>query len=161
MAAKLNSMRLLEAHDVPYEVLEYDASTRDAEAVAELLGLPDFMVFKTLIAQPVSAGKPVVAVIPSNAQLHLKKLAKLTGEKKMKMASHADAEKLTGLQVGGISPLMLLDKNWTIYLDQSATALQHICISAGQRGLQLRVPVTPLLTVLGAKLAEISTEDAA
>lgn len=158
MANKLNSMRLLEANDVAYEVLEYDTSTRDAEEVAELLGIPDFMVFKTLIAQPVGSGKPVVAVIPSSKQLHLKKLAKVVGEKKMKMAAHAEAEKLTGLQVGGISPLMLLDKNWTIYLDQSATELQHICISAGQRGLQLRIPVMPLMTVINAKLAEISME---
>lgn len=158
MANKLNSMRVLEANKIPYEVLEYDASTRDAEEVAELLGIPEFMVFKTLIVQPVGSGKPVVAVIPSNKQLNLKKLAKAVGAKKMKMATHADAEQLTGLQVGGISPLMLLDKNWTIYLDQSTTELQNICISAGQRGLQLRIPVMPLMNVIRAKLAEISME---
>ncbi len=158
MTTKLNSMRLLEANDIPYDVLEYDASVKDAESVAEMVGVPEFMVFKTLVAHPADSKTPVLVIIPADTQLDLKALAKVAGEKKMKMASQSDAEKWTGLQVGGISPLMLMDKNWTIYLDSSASELQNIVISAGQRGLQLRLPVNGLLNMLRPRLVEISRD---
>lgn len=159
MATKLNSMRLLEANDIPYEVLEYDASVKDAEAVAEMVGVPEFMVFKTLIAHPAGSKDPVIVMVPADRQLNLKALARSASEKKMKMASHSDAEKWTGLQVGGISPLMLMDKNWSVYLDSSASELQNIVISAGQRGLQLRLSVTNLISMIQPTLAAVSTEN--
>lgn len=158
MTTKLNSMRVLEKHNIPYEVLPYDSSTRDAEEVAELLGLPPFMVYKTLVVMPETAKKPVLAILPCDKKLDLKRMALACGEKKVKMATHAEAERLTGLQVGGISALMLLDKQWKVYLDQSASQLQNIVMSAGQRGTQLRLPVMPIMNLLRASIAEISTE---
>lgn len=162
MAKKLNSMRVLEQHKIPYEVLEYPDDIKDAEEVAEVLGVPYFTVFKTLVIQAVDRPDikhPYLAIVPSEKQLDLKKMASAVGVKKVRMASHKDAEQLTGLQVGGISALALLNKQWTVYLDQSATQLQHIIISAGQRGTQLRVPVTPLMTVIRARIADITTEE--
>lgn len=153
---KLNSMRLLEQRDIPYEVLTYDDSIKDAESVAELIGVPEFMVYKTLIAQSVATAEPTIVMIASDRQLNLKKLASAANEKKMRMASQTDAEQITGLQVGGISALMLMDKNWTVYIDSAATELQNIVISAGQRGLQIRLPVTALMTITGARLADLS-----
>jgi Cys-tRNA(Pro)/Cys-tRNA(Cys) deacylase len=158
--SKLNSMRLLEAKNIPYEVLTYEPITRDAEEVAELIGLPPFMVFKTLVVQSVETGKPLLALLPSDRQLDLKRMAASAGEKKVKLASHADAEALTGLKVGGISPLMLTDKNWKVYVDKSAVELQNIVISAGQRGTQLRVPTMPVLTLLRARIVDITEPDA-
>ena len=155
---KLNSMRLLEQHNIPYEVLTYEPITRDASEVSELIGLPEFMVYKTLVVQSMATDKPMLALIAADRQLDLKAMAAAAGEKKVRMASHADAEKLTGLQVGGISPLMLTNKNWPVYLDQPASGLEHIVLSAGERGTQVRVGVTPLMQVLGARLAEISRE---
>lgn len=153
---KLNSMRLLEANNIPYEVLEYDSSIRDAELVAEALGIPEFMVYKTLMVYSVATDLPMIVIIASENQLDLKKIATAAGEKKVKMMKHADAEKATKLQVGGISALMLMDKSWQVYIDAPATKLQHIVISAGQRGLQLRIPVTPLLSLLRARIADVS-----
>ena len=158
--SKLNSMRLLEAKNIPYEVLTYEPITRDAEEVAELIGLPPFMVFKTLVVQSVETGKPLLALLPSDRQLDLKRMAASAGEKKVKLASHTDAEALTGLKVGGISPLMLTDKNWKVYVDKSAVELQNIVISAGQRGTQLRVPTMPVLTLLRARIVDIVQPDA-
>lgn len=152
---KLNSMRVLERFNVPYEVLSYPATTRDAEEVAELLGLPAFMVYKTLVVLPEAAPKPVLVLLPADQQLDIKRLAQGIGAKKAKMATHAEAERLTGLQVGGISPLMLLDKGWKVYLDSTATQQQNVVISAGQRGLQLRVPVVPLLNILRASVLDL------
>lgn len=156
---KLNSMRLLEANNIPYEAIEYDSSLKDAVEVAEAVGAPPFMVYKTLVVQSVATNKPMLVMIASENQLHLKKMAAAAGEKKVKMAKQNDAEKMTGLQVGGISALMLTDKNWPVYIDQAATELQHIVISAGQRGIQLRIPLMPLLNLLATKIADVSTEN--
>lgn len=159
MAIKLNSMRVLEQHNIPYEVLEYPDTIRDAEEVAEALGVPYFMVFKTLVIQALdNPKKPYLVMVPSEHQLDLKAMAKVAGVKKVQMASFKDAESMTGLKVGGISALALMQKNWQVYLDKSATELQHIVISAGQRGFQVRVPITPLMGLLRARIVDVSKE---
>lgn len=159
MAVKLNSMRILEQHKIPYEVLEYDNGFHSAEEVAEMLELPYFSVYKTLVVEAVndpSNTKPFLVLLPSQDRLSLKKLAKAAGVKKVKMASHQDAEAITGLQVGGISPLALKDKNWKVFVDRQIAELQHVVISAGQRGYQLRIPVTPLISLLRMRLVDVS-----
>ena len=158
MAAKLNSMRLLEQHKIPYEVVGYPDTLRDAEEIAEVLGAPPFLVYKTLVVEPEGSSKPVLVMIAANRQLDLKRLAAAAGAKKVRMAAHKDAEAMTGLKVGGISALALTHKNWTVFLDQPATQHQHILISAGQRGLDLRVPTLALINVLRARLADIGSD---
>ncbi len=160
MAQKINSMRVLEQHNIPYEALPYDASIKDAEEVAEAIGVPPFMVYKTLIVMPSGEKKPIVIMIASDRELDLKAVAAATGFKKVQMARHSEAEQITGLQVGGISALALMSKNWPVYLDRAASELQHICISAGQRGLQLRVPVMPLLNLLRVRIIDASRDKA-
>lgn len=159
MAVKLNSMRLLEKHNIPYEVTEFPDTERDAEVIAEILGVPAYLVYKTLVVEPVGGGKPFLALVAAHRQLDLKKMAVVSGFKKVSMAAHAEAEKLTGLKVGGISALALTHKNWTVYLDQSAASLEHFLVSAGQRGMDLRVPAMALIRVLNAKLADISADE--
>jgi len=161
MAKKLNSMRILEQHDIPYEAIEYSADIKDAEEVAEAIGVPYHMVFKTLVVESAksNSAKPFLAIIPSEKRLDLKKMASAAGEKKVQMAAHKDAEKQTGLQVGGISALALTHKNWQVYLDSSASDLEHIVMSAGQRGTQLRVPTGAFLSLVGARLADISSDE--
>jgi Cys-tRNA(Pro)/Cys-tRNA(Cys) deacylase len=158
MAAKLNSMRLLEKHGIDYEVHEFPDTERDAEVIAQIMGIPAHLVYKTLVVEPVGGGKPFLALLAANRHLDLKKMAAAAGFKKVSMAAHADAEKLTGLKVGGISALALTHKNWAVYLDQPATELSHILVSAGQRGMDLRLPTADFIRVVGAKVASISTE---
>lgn len=155
---KLNSMRILEKAEIPYEVFEYDDSERNAEVVAELIGVLPEMVYKTLVVHPVGSNKPFLVMLACNRQLDLKRMAAAAGEKKVQMAAHADAEKWTGLKVGGISALMLMDKHWQVYLDSPAAELQNIFISAGQKGMQLRLPVLPLMKLLRAKLVDVSRD---
>jgi Cys-tRNA(Pro)/Cys-tRNA(Cys) deacylase len=152
---KLNSMRLLEQHGIPYELVTYDNSIHDALELAEAVGVPGFMVYKTLVVDT-GEKKPLLALVAADSSLDLKKLAKASGYKKLAMARHTDAENWTKLQTGGISPLMLMDKGWRIYLDQPATQLQQIMVSAGQRGMNLRVPTVDLMRVLMPIVAEIS-----
>jgi Cys-tRNA(Pro)/Cys-tRNA(Cys) deacylase len=159
MKTKLNSMRLLEQHNVPYEVVEFDDSMRDAEEIAETLGIPPHMVYKTLVAEPEGGGKPFLVMIAASRRLHLKRLALAASVKKVRMSSHKDAEALTGLKVGGISALALTAKNWPVFLDQPAMELQHILVSGGQRGVDLRVPVADLVRILRARIADVSEEE--
>lgn len=157
---KLNSMRLLEQHKIHYEALTYDDSDfHPAEDVADMLGVPYHIVFKTLVIQSVKGGKPFLAIIPADKSLDLKKTAAIAGEKKVQLASHKDAESLTGLQVGGISALALTHKNWVVYLDKSATDLEHILMSAGQRGTQLRVPTNAFVQLVRARVADLCQDD--
>lgn len=155
--AKLNSMRLLEANNIPYEVTEFPDTERDAGVIADILGVPAFLVYKTLIVQPVeNPKKPLIALIAADRTLDLKALAAASGHKKVSMAAHKDAEQLTGLKVGGISALALTHKNWPVYLDQPATELEHILVSAGQRGMDLRVRTTDFIRVVHARVASIT-----
>src|SRR5258708_2122508 len=156
MTNKLNSMRFLETNGVPYEVLTYDAAIHDAAAAAEAMGMPAEQVFKTLVVERAS-GKPLLVMVAATQHLDLKKFAAAVGEKKIGMAAHADAEKWTGLKVGGIGALALTHKHWDVYLDQSATSQERICVNAGQRGINLRVPVTELIRVLNATVVDAGT----
>jgi Cys-tRNA(Pro)/Cys-tRNA(Cys) deacylase len=153
MTQKTIAMRVLDGKRVPYRVLEYPASERDAERIAAILRLQPGEVFKTLVVSR-PFGKPILAMIPSNGQLDLKKLAKAVGQKKLAMASHKDAESLTGLQVGGISPLALINRGFDVFLDRSGADLDQIVISAGQKGLQVQLPVADLIRLTRARIVD-------
>jgi Cys-tRNA(Pro)/Cys-tRNA(Cys) deacylase len=150
MIEKTVAMKVLEGRGVEYEARTYPDGERDAVQVAAYLGVPAGQVFKTLVVTR-DRGKPMLVMIPADRQLNLKRLAKAVGEKKVKMAAHEEAEKLTGLAVGGISPLALLHKPFVIFLDQSARELGRIFISAGKKGVNLGVPVTELAEITHAK----------
>lgn len=160
MKTKLNSMRLLEQHGVLYEVVEFPDELRDAEQIAETLGIPPDQVYKTLVVEPEGGGKPFLVMLAAHRQLDLKRVATAAGVKKARMAAHKDAEALTGLRVGGIGALALTHKNWVVFLDQPAMQHQHILVSGGQRGVDLRLSVQDLMRLTRARLAEISRERA-
>lgn len=157
---RTNAMRLLESRRVPYTAHHYSAEIHSAEGVAETLGFPAAQVFKTLVALP-QRGKPLLAIVPGDRELDLKALAKAAGDKKVHMASQKEAEALTGLKVGGISALALLDKGFRVYLDASAQAYEQILVSAGERGINLQVPVADLVRLTRARMAPIATSASA
>jgi Cys-tRNA(Pro)/Cys-tRNA(Cys) deacylase len=156
MAIKTNVTRLLDSRKIQYETNEYDGSTfHSAEEVATLIGVPVEHVYKTIVVLREEKGKkPLLVMVPGNREIDLKKLAASVGEKKLKIAKHAEAEALTGLQVGGISALALLNKPFEACLDRSAQALPHIHISGGQRGLDVRLAVKDLIALTKAKFVE-------
>ena len=135
-----------------HELITFPDDMRDAEEIADLLQIPPGQVFKTLVViKPDNRGKPYLVMMPANQQLDLKQFAKAVNEKKLVMASHEQAEALTGLQVGGISALALKNRGFQIYLDQSAQSYPEIYVSGGQRGLDVRLAVTDLLRITGAR----------
>jgi Cys-tRNA(Pro)/Cys-tRNA(Cys) deacylase len=157
MTEKTLAMRLLEGKKVAYRVHEYPASERDAAVVAAEIGVPPAQVFKTLVVTR-PPKKPILIMIPADQQLDLKKLARAVGEKKVKMAAHNEAESLTGLQVGGISALALVNKGFAVFLDKSAESCTRIYVSAGQRGLDIQLAVKDLVKVTGARLLDVSVD---
>ena len=155
---KNNVTRLLESKKVAFQVrlYDYDAGVHSAVDVAQAVGLPAAQVFKTLVALADQPGKkPMLVVIPGPATLDLKALAKAVGVKKAKMASHEQAEALTDLQTGGISPLALINKGFDIYLEQSATQFETIAVSAGQRGAQVQLAPKDLIKLTRARLISL------
>jgi Cys-tRNA(Pro)/Cys-tRNA(Cys) deacylase len=150
---KLNSMRVLEAQNVPYEVFTFSPHHHSAAEVAELAGVPPAQVYKTLVVQR-DQGKSLLVLVAGDRELNLKRLAAAIGEKKLRMASQREAERLTGLQVGGISALALLNRGFDILMDQAATEQSEIYVSAGERGVNLRLAVDDLQRVTGARLVE-------
>ena len=160
MSEKTLAMKVLEGQKVPYEVVPYPSIMRDAEEIAAVLRVAPEQVFKTLVVLPPGTSgklaKPLLTIVPANRQLSLKKLAQVVGVKKVKMASHQEAETITGLQVGGISALALLNKGFAIFLDESASAFTEIYVSAGQKGLDVRLKVKDLIKVTGARVAAVT-----
>lgn len=154
---KTLAMRLLEGKDVPYEAVSYPQDERDAEVVARHLGVAPSQVFKTLVVLR-ERGKPFLTMVPADRQLDLKRMAKAVGEKKLKMATHEEAERLTRLQVGGISPLALINRGFDMVLDASAQQYEEIYISAGEKGVNIRVPVSGLVDVTGATYLDVAGE---
>ncbi len=156
--AKTLAMRLLDGKGIPYDVMSYEVVDHlSASEVAAAIGLPPEQTFKTLVVLPERAGaRPLLALIPGSSQLDLKKLAAAAGEKKVQMAAHKEAERLTGLEKGGISPLALMDKGWAVYVDETAILFERIEISAGKVGMGVLVPVEPLLALLSPTLVDIA-----
>ncbi|NIN09366.1 MAG: aminoacyl-tRNA deacylase, partial [Planctomycetales bacterium] len=131
----------------------FSPDVHSATGVADAVGLPYDQVYKTLVVLR-TEGKPALIMIAGHRELDLKRVAKAVGEKKVRMASHKEAEGLTGLQVGGISALALLNRPFDVFIDRPATELSHILVSAGKRGINLRVPVTDLIRVTHARVIE-------
>jgi len=152
-APRTNVLRLLEARQVPYQAFSYSDEIHSAEGVAEAIGVPAEQVFKTLVVLR-ERGRPLLVLLPGGRQLDLRLLARGLGEKKLRMATQREAEALTGLQVGGISALALLHKGFEVCIDASAQRFQEVYVSAGQRGLNVRLPVADLVRLTNARLVE-------
>ena len=152
MAKKPLGVRVLEQRGIPHSVVQFPDHIRSARGVAEAAGLSLHEVFKTLVLQTDRpADPPLIALAPAETTVDLKLLAAQLNVKKLRMASHRDAESLTGLKVGGISALALLQQGWTVVIDESALALPEILISAGARGFDVRIAVPDLVALTGAR----------
>ncbi len=155
-AVKTLAIRLLESRKITHAVYTYDADRfLGAVEVAAAIGLPANQVFKTLVTLP-DRGKPILAVVPADSELDRKALATAAGVKKVHMAPQAEAERMTGLQKGGISALALLNKGFVVYLDRSALAHERIVMSAGERGIQVALAPGDFIRLTNARLAAIA-----
>jgi len=153
---KTNAARHLDDLKIHYKVVEYeiDESDLSAETVARKVGLPPEQVFKTLVARGDKTGV-LMTCISGNAELDLKAIATISGNKKVEMVHVKEIQQLTGYLRGGVSPIGT-KKPYPIFLDQSAMRFPFISISAGVRGSQIFISPEDLVKVLNVTVCEIA-----
>ena len=131
-----------------------EAESTYGEAIAAVLGVEPGRVFKTLVT--VVDGRPTVAIVPVSGHLSLKALARARGAKKAEMAEPAQAERLTGYVVGGISPFGQ-KRRLEVVADSSLLGHATVLVSGGRRGLQVELAPAALVALLGAQVADIAS----
>jgi Cys-tRNA(Pro)/Cys-tRNA(Cys) deacylase len=155
MSKKTRATEMLERQGVAFSVHTYgydpDADSIGMQA-AQALGEPPQRVLKTLMA--LVDGKPVCAVVPSDREVSMKKLAAAFGGKSAQMMKPTDAERSSGYNVGGISPFGQKRAVPTVIEEQAVTQA-FVYINGGQRGLQVRLDPKLALKALGAKAADV------
>jgi Cys-tRNA(Pro)/Cys-tRNA(Cys) deacylase len=157
-----NITRLLNSRKISYVAFETPAEKLGALETAKFLDVPPETVFKTIVVtrdKPTSSPrgrKPILAVIPGPNSVDLKLLAAVLGEKKVHLPTEREAEGLTGLQAGGISPLALINKGFQVVIDSAAQSYDGIHVSGGQRGVNIKLPVADLIKLTSARVASIS-----
>ncbi len=156
MKTKTNAMRRLDAAKIPYEVLEYTVDENDLSGthIADQIGLPYAMVFKTLVAKGDKTGVTVFC-IPVDREIDLKAATRVTGNKRIEMVHVKELLGLTGYIRGGCSPIGM-KKAYPTYLDASATSQDRITVSAGVRGAQLLVETARLAAFVGAECVPLT-----
>ena len=150
---KTQAVRLLESKGIKHRVTVYDdaGEFHSGEEAAALVGAPAETVYKTLVVlrEPAS-GRPMLVLVPVARQANLKTLAAARGEKRLRMATQKEAEKLTGMQVGGISALAVPAGRFDVLIDEAARSLEMIHVSAGARGMDVELAVDDLVRLTDA-----------
>jgi Cys-tRNA(Pro)/Cys-tRNA(Cys) deacylase len=151
-----NVTRMLAAKKIAFDAHELPEEKLGGMEAAAVLGIEPKQMFKTIVTLRPEGGKPVLAMVPAPSQLDLKALGRVFGGKKLRVSTQAEAEKLTGLQVGGISPLALVGKGFDVILDETARNFEAIYLSGGQRGLNLSLSPKDVIELTRARVALIS-----
>ena len=153
---KTIAARILDQLNIPYELRAYEVNEDelDAVSVARKVKLPPAAVFKTLVARGDKTGV-MMALVAADAELDLKKLATISGNKKIELVAVKELLGLTGYIRGGCSPLGA-KKKYPVIIDETVILSEQVSISAGQRGLQLIVAPDDLQRATEATLADIA-----
>jgi len=151
---KTNAMRLLEKKKIPYQVHTYDCEDfTDGVHVADILGQPHELVYKTLVTVGKSK-ENYVFVIPIEAELDLKKAAKAVGEKSIEMLPLKDLTQVTGYVRGGCTAIGM-KKQFVTVMDESAKNLEKVMVSGGRRGSQIELQPEDLMRAAGGSFADV------
>lgn len=153
--SKTNAVRILESHKIEFSCSEYEFSEDeiDAVSVANKLGLDPESVFKTLVTHD-ETNSNFVFIIPGSYELDLKKAASACGRKRIEMIKLKDLQPLTGYIRGGCSPVGM-KKLFPSFIDESAQLFDVIYVSAGMRGMQMRLNPKDLADLIGAEFVDL------
>ncbi len=156
---KTNGARFLESLNIPFELREYEVDPDDLSAitVAKKVGMPPEQVFKTLLT---TAGPHefLFAVIPGDAELDFKKLARTADARKVEMVALKDVQPLTGYIRGGVT-IFGAKKAFPVYVDETVILFDTISVSAGARGTQLLLSPDDYLRAAAALDVPVGTAD--
>jgi Cys-tRNA(Pro)/Cys-tRNA(Cys) deacylase len=157
---KTNAARILEGLAIPYTLQEYEVDPDDlsAIAVARKIALPVEQVFKTLLTTT-GPDQYAFAVIPGDAELDFKKLARAAGARKAEMVSLKDVQPLTGYIRGGVT-VFGAKKDFPVFADETIELFDFISVSAGQRGTQILLAPQDYLRVAKATVADLTKDQA-
>jgi Cys-tRNA(Pro)/Cys-tRNA(Cys) deacylase len=157
---KTNAARLLDRLGVRYELREYevDPAALDAETVAAKIRLPAEQVFKTLVARGDRNGI-CLAVVPANAELDEKALARLAGDRKAELVPLKDVQPLTGYVRGGVTALAG-KRDYPVFVDETAELFNVISVSAGVRGTQILLAPSDYLAAVHGVVGAIARSKA-
>ena len=157
---KTNAARILEGLDIAYTLQEYEVNPEDLSAinVARKIGLPVEQVFKTLLIVT-GPDQYAFAVIPGNAELDFKKLARAAGARKTEMVSLKDVQPLTGYIRGGVT-VFGAKKDFPVFADETIELFDLISVSAGQRGTQILLAPQDYMRAAKATVADLTKEHA-
>jgi Cys-tRNA(Pro)/Cys-tRNA(Cys) deacylase len=157
---KTNAARILEGLAIPYTLQEYEVDPEDlsAIAVARKIALPVEQVFKTLLTTT-GPDQYAFAVIPGDAELDFKKLARAAGARKAEMVSLKDVQPLTGYIRGGVT-VFGAKKDFPVFADETIELFDFISVSAGQRGTQILLAPQDYLRVAKATVADLTKDQA-
>lgn len=152
---KTNAARLLDRAGIAYELIPYEVDESDLAAthVAESLGEPIERVYKTLVLRGDRNGY-FVCVVQGDREVDLKAAAKASGNKSADLIPMKELLPTTGYIRGGCSPIGM-KRRFPTFIDSSCEAFDYIYISAGVRGLQLRIAPSDLVRFVGAELAAV------
>ncbi|WP_342380941.1 Cys-tRNA(Pro) deacylase [Myxococcus stipitatus] len=155
---KTNAARLLDSLGVKYSLRDYEVDLEDqsAESVAAKVGMPAEQVFKTLVARGDRTGV-LMAVVPGNAELDLKALARLSGDRKVDTVPLKELQPLTGYVRGGCTAIGG-KKDYPVYVDETMELFDEVAVSAGIRGTQMVLAPADYLRVTKAKVGPISRD---
>jgi Cys-tRNA(Pro)/Cys-tRNA(Cys) deacylase len=155
---KTNAARILDGLGIAYELRDYevDPDDLDAETVARKVGLPAEQVFKTLVARGDRNGV-CLAVVPGNAMLDLKSLARLTGDRKVDTVALKEVQPLTGYIRGGVTALGC-KKAYPVFVDETVELFDQVAVSAGVRGTQIVLKPADYLRATGATVGPIAKD---
>lgn len=153
---KTNAARQLDTLGIKYELREYEVDPEDlsAETVAAKVGLPAEQVFKTLVARGDRTGV-LMAVVPGDAELDLKALAKLSGDRKVDTVPLKELQPLTGFIRGGVTAIGG-KKEYPVFVEETVELFDVISVSAGVRGTQILMAPADYLKVVKGKVGPIS-----
>lgn len=157
MAEKTNAARILDRLKIKYELVEYqvDPENLAADHVAEELGEPIEQVYKTLVLRGDKNGV-FVCVVAGNREVDLKKAAKVSGNKKAEMIAMKELLPLTGYIRGGCTSIGM-KKHFPTFVNEEALQFPFIYVSAGKRGLQIKLSPSDLIKAADASAADIAT----
>lgn len=155
---KTNAARLLDSLGIAYELRDYEVDPEDlrAESVAAKIGLPAEQVFKTLVARGERTGV-LMAVVPGDAELDPKALARLSGDRKVDTVALKEVQPLTGYIRGGVT-VFGARKDYPVFVDETLELFDLVSVSAGVRGTQILISPENYLRALGprAKIGPIA-----
>lgn len=151
---KTNAMRILDKKKISYTVHLYDGEAfHDGVSVADMLGQPHELVYKTLVTTGKSR-EHYVFVVPIEAELDLKKAAKAVGEKSIEMLPLKDLTEVTGYVRGGCTAVGM-KKQFKTVMDESAKAFPNVYVSGGKRGTQVNLSPDDLMKAAGGSFADV------